>query len=125
MTITRFSIVDSLTLLFPTQTLNLLIAGDKHEKKRNILFIFHKFTKNYSKFLVRLTPASADAVRGADFAIAKFRDAYGSPLDAIVMCFVTINRTTFMQLLLIDFHKECVTPCVDVLSFLNSKGVYD
>jgi hypothetical protein len=31
-----------------------------------------------------ITLASADAVRGANFAIAKFRDAYGSPLEAIV-----------------------------------------
>ncbi len=31
-----------------------------------------------------ITPASAAAVRGANFATAKFRDAYGSPLEAIV-----------------------------------------
>jgi hypothetical protein len=30
-----------------------------------------------------ITPASAAAVRGANFATAKFRDAYGSPLEAI------------------------------------------
>jgi len=34
--------------------------------------------------IVHLTPASAAAVRGANFATAKFRDAYGSPLEAIV-----------------------------------------
>ncbi len=38
-----------------------------------------------------LTPASAAAVRGANFATAKSRDAYGSPLEAIVMYSVTIN----------------------------------
>ena len=32
-----------------------------------------------------ITPASAAAVSGANFATAKFRDAYGSPLEAIVM----------------------------------------
>ena len=34
--------------------------------------------------VARITPASAAAVRGANFAIAKFRDAYGSRLEAIV-----------------------------------------
>jgi hypothetical protein len=33
----------------------------------------------------KLTLASAAAVRGANFATAKFRDAYGNPLEAFVM----------------------------------------
>ncbi len=33
---------------------------------------------------VLITPALAAAIRGANFATAKFRDAYGSQLEAIV-----------------------------------------
>ena len=47
---------------------------------------------------VQLTPASAAAVRGANFATAKFRDAYGSPLEAIVMCFFTVYAHDFKKL---------------------------
>ena len=41
---------------------------------------------------LHITPASVAAVRGANFATAKFRDAYGSPLEAIVRQFFKIIR---------------------------------
>ena len=47
-------------------------------------FQIFELHRNLSTNLLNITPASAAAVRGANFAIAKFRDAYGSPLDAIV-----------------------------------------
>lgn len=39
-----------------------------------------------------ITPTSVAAVRVANFAIAKFRDAYGSPLEVIVsrICYLNI-----------------------------------
>lgn len=46
-----------------------------------------------------LTPASAAAVRDANFAIAKFRDAYGSPLEAItdsILLFI-LSRQAFRR----------------------------
>jgi hypothetical protein len=48
-----FSIIDWLTLLLPTHTLNLRITGDKHEKRSKIIFDFCKdLLKNYSEFFV-------------------------------------------------------------------------
>ncbi len=48
-----FSIIDWLTLLLPTQTLNLLITGDKHKRKSKITFQFlNNLQRNYSKFFV-------------------------------------------------------------------------
>ncbi len=48
-----FWIIDWLTLLLPTQTLNLLTTGDKHEKRSKIYFDFCRdLLKNYSGFFV-------------------------------------------------------------------------
>ena len=65
-----------------------------------------------------ITPASAAAVRGANFATAKFRDAYGSPLEAIVSLIANIFSYYFKIIFLVPsitplllFHmlqdKEC------------------
>jgi hypothetical protein len=69
---------------FLPKTLNNTINGKKYKKNSMLNYRFQTDFSDKNNWHFALTPASADAVRGANFATAKFRDAYGSPLEAFV-----------------------------------------
>jgi hypothetical protein len=78
--------------MFGRFPVNAALSGSVAERKSPDNRMFDRFPGNAAlsgpwsdSGRVLITPASAAAVRGANFATAKFRDAYGSPLEAIVM----------------------------------------